>query len=118
MAAKSSFSSGFEEKRAEPRIPTDQFYSVEIFITELSRRYQFKLRDISKTGIGIIVRDDSLVLEHLQVGKIMEMLYASPPRIAESELLKTRIEHISKCETGRYKGHHIIGLSIIEKKVS
>ncbi|MFO8083613.1 MAG: hypothetical protein R6U27_04755 [Desulfobacterales bacterium] len=116
MAAESSFPSSFEEKRAEPRIPTSQFYSVEIFIAELTRRYQFKLRDISKVGIGIIVRDDSLVLDYLQVGNIMEMLYASPPRIAESELLKTRIEHISKCESGRYKGHHIVGLSIIEKQ--
>jgi hypothetical protein len=110
--------SSFEEKRAEPRIPNDQFYSVEFFIPELSSRYKFKLRDISKAGIGIIVKDDSLSLSHLKVGNIMEMLYETPSRSTAPELLKTLIEHISKCESGRYIGHHIIGLSIIKKNVS
>jgi hypothetical protein len=68
--------------------------------------------------MGIIVKDDSLSLSHLQVGNIMEMMYAPPSRKVEPELLKTRIEHISKCESGRFKGHHIVGLSVIEKNVS
>lgn len=118
MAAKSSNPSGFEEKRADRRMPTDRFHSVEIFIPELSSRYKFKLRDISTGGMGIIVKDDSLSLGHLQVGNIMEMLYASPSRMAVTELLKTRIEHVSKCDSGRYRGHHIVGLSIIEKNIS
>ena len=107
----------FKEKRSEPRIPTDQFYSVEFFIPELSARYQFKLRDVSTGGIGIIVKNDSMSLDHLQVGNIMEMRYFSLSGSAPPESLKTRIEHISKCESGRYKGHHIVGFSIIEKNV-
>jgi hypothetical protein len=110
--------SSFEEKRAEPRVPADQFYSVEIHIPDLTRRYQFKLRDISTSGMGIIVRDDSLSLSHLRVGDVMEMLYAPPSRYVAPELLKTRIEHVTKCESGRFKGHHIVGLSIIEKNIS
>lgn len=108
----------FEEKRAEPRFAADQFHSVEIHIPDLTSRYKFKLRDISTSGMGIIVKDDSLSLSHLRVGDIMKMLYASPSRHAVPELLKTRIEHVSKCESGRFKGHHIVGLCIIEKNIS
>ncbi len=118
MADESIPQSSFEEKRTEPRFPTDQFYSVEIHLPELTRRYKFKLRDISTSGMGIIVKDDSLSLSRLKVGNIMEMLYAPPSRTGETELLKTRIEHVSKCESGRYKGHHIVGFSIIEKNIS
>jgi hypothetical protein len=107
-----------EEKRAEPRIPTDQFYSVELYIADITRRYKFKLRDISTSGMSIIIKDDSLLLGHLKVGNIMEMLYSPPSRTAAPALLKTLIKHISKCETGRYKGHHIVGFSIIEKNAS
>ena len=112
--------SSFEEKRAEPRFPADQFYSVEIAIPELIGRYKFKLRDISTSGIGIIVKDDSLLLNHLKIGNILKILYSPSSRTARTavpELLETRIEHITKCETGRYKGHHIVGFSLIEKKI-
>jgi hypothetical protein len=115
MVDKLSSTSSLEEKRAEPRIPNNQFYSVEIYISDLTRRYKFKLRDISKSGMSIIIRDDSLLLNHLKVGNVMEMLYAPPARIAAPESLKTMIKHISKCESGRFKGHHIVGFSIIEK---
>jgi hypothetical protein len=110
--------SSFEEKRAEPRFPADQFYSVEIHIPDLAGRYKFKLRDVSTSGMGIIVKDDSLLLGHLKIGNILKMLYSPTSRTAVPELLKTRIEHISKCESGRYKGHHIVGFSILEKYVS
>ncbi len=118
MAEERSIPSSFEEKRAEPRMQSDQFYSVEVYLPDLCSRYQFKLRDVSTSGLGIIVKDDSLSLNHFQIGNIMEMLYASPSRPAAPELLQTRIEHISKCESGRFKGHHIVGLSIIEKNNS
>jgi hypothetical protein len=109
--------SSFEEKRAKPRFPADQFYSIEIAIPELIGRYKFKLRDISTSGIGIIVKDDSLLLNHLKIGNILKILYSPSSRTAVPELLNTRIEHITKCETGRYKGHHIVGFSLIEKNI-
>jgi hypothetical protein len=109
--------SSFEEKRAKPRFPADQFYSVEIAIPDLIGRYKFKLRDISTSGIGIIVKDDSLLLNHLKIGNILNLLFSPPSRTAVPEMLKTRIAHITKCETGRYKGHHIVGFSLIEKNI-
>lgn len=118
MTTESSFTAGFKEKRAKPRIKTSKFYSVEIYVQELSTRYQFKLRDISNSGIGIVVRDDSQILPHLHVGSVLDIWYMPPPRIAASELWKTRIEHISKCENGRYKDHHIVGFSILGKQDS
>lgn len=102
----------FKEKRAEERTLIDQFHSVEIFLPELMRRYLFKLRDISNGGMGIIVKNDSLILNYINVGDEREIRFHAPGKYPES--LKVAIKHISESETGRYKGHHVVGISILE----
>ena len=88
---------------------------MEIFVPQLTRRYQFKLRDISNGGMSILVKDDSLILNHLAIGDTLEMLYHPPRGAALPEALKTKIKHVSKSESGRYRGHTIVGLHILEK---
>jgi hypothetical protein len=107
--------STFKEKRGESRTLTDRFYSVEISIRELIKIYQFKLRDVSHKGIGILVKDDSLILKYLNIGDIMKMRYHPQPRLGSPQMLKTQIKHVTKCDKGPFQGHHIVGLLIIEK---
>jgi hypothetical protein len=104
-----------EERRKEPRDKAETFYSVEIFIPAITKRYQFKLRNISENGLSILVKNDSLILDHLDIGDTLHMLYHPLRGAVRPEELNTRIRHVTKCESGRYHGHVIVGLQIMEK---
>jgi len=100
------------EKRSEQRKRIDQYYSVEFLIKDLGRVYQFKIWDLSSKGMCILVKDDSKVLEHLKVGEVVKMKYYHAELLNPVEHFETEVKHITKEETGRFKGHHMIGLSI------
>jgi len=102
--------------RQEPRKVVDQYYSVECSIPDLEPVYQFRIWNRSESGMCVLIREDSAVLHHLQVGKIFTMKYYpinSPGRL---EQFDTMVRHISKDEHGRFKGHFMVGLSILEKQ--
>ena len=104
-----------EEKRSKSRKVLDRYYSVEFKLKETGSLYHFKLRDLSSNGLGILANEDSAVLEHLSVNEIINMKYYPPDASSSAEFLKTKIKHITKKEHGSFKGHFLIGLSIIEK---
>lgn len=107
-----------QEKRAETRELLDQFYSVEFLIKETGEVYQFKLRDISAQGLGILVREDSRVLQYLKVGDTLDVQY-NPPRSSDTDtILKTRIRHIAQKEQGAPGGHFVIGLEVISSQTN
>ena len=105
-----------EEKRSEPRTVLDKYYSVEFKLPVTGQIYHFKLRDISSKGLSILVNEDSAVLEHLKTGDILDMKYYFPDAASPSEILKTRVIHITKRQQEPFKGHFLIGLSIIAKQ--
>ena len=77
--------------------------------------YQFKIRDVSPTGIGILVNESSEVLDHLEVGNVLEMKYNPRNSSDLPESLETEISHITKIEQGEFKGHYIVGMLILER---
>jgi hypothetical protein len=94
----------------------DRYYSVEFQLKGTGNLYQFKLRDISSKGLGILVNEDSAVLQHLRVGDTLDMKYYPPETSSPAEFLKTHVIHITKKKQKPFKGHFTIGLSIIEKQ--
>jgi len=104
------------EKRSEPRRILDQYYSVEFSISSTLPVHQFKVRDVSPSGIGILVNESSAVLDHLEVGNVLEMKYNPMNSSDLPEYLKTEIKHITKIEQGQYKGHYLIGMLILERE--
>lgn len=102
------------EKRSDPRTVPNRFYSVEFVPEGMDSHYQFKIRDTSFTGMCIIVREDSAVLQHIREGEILQMKYYGPEPSRNPEKLKTIVKHITKDDQGRFKGHFLIGLSILE----
>ncbi len=106
--------SNLDEKRSEPRTILDKYYSVQFMLNDVSPNYVFKLRDISSKGLCILVKEDSAVLKHLKAGDILTMEYKPPELTGSSKILKTQIGHISKSKEGRFTGHYLIGLSIID----
>ena len=104
-----------KDRRAESRSIVDKYSSVEFSIKELVYNYQFKIWEISPSGMSILVKEDSAVLEHVKVGDILDMKYYPVDLSEEPASLKTEIRHITKDDQDRFKGHYLIGLAIIEK---
>jgi len=103
-----------DDKRSEPRTVLDQYYSVEFLLKEPGNIYQFKLRDLSSKGLCIIVNESSAVLKHVKIGETLDMKFHPPDASGRAESLKTQIRHISKNDHKPFKGHFLIGLSIID----
>ena len=103
------------EKRSEPRKIIDQYFSVEFSISNMPPVYQFRVRNVSPTGIGILVNASSAVLEHLKVGDVLKMKYNPRNSSDLPKSLETEISHITKIEQGQYKGHYLIGMMILER---
>ena len=106
------------EKRREPRTEADKYYSVELSSPDASLRYQFKIWNLSSSGICIVVKEDSDLLKHLEVGNILDMKYYTTDEPYSTECLKTQIKHITKDKEGRFKNHALVGLLILEKQGS
>ncbi len=105
-----------EEKRSELRTVLNKFYSVEFQLKGTGNLYQFKIRNISSKGLGILVKEDSAILQHLKVSDILGMKYYPHEVSNPAEFLKTQVIHISKKKEEPFKGHFLIGLSIIAKQ--
>ena len=103
-------------RRSEPRETVDPYHSVEVDIDSLDVVYQFKIWNISSKGMCILLREDSVVLNYIHVGDIMDMKYYLTESSHPTKHLKTKIQHITKEEHGRFKGHYLVGLSILEKQ--
>ncbi len=104
----------FTEKRSEKRILFERYDSVEFSITGLTYDYQFKIWDISKKGLCVVIKEDSAILDHLRVGEVLKMKYYQGDSSKPAEYMTTEIRHISPDETGRFKNHYLVGLLILE----
>lgn len=100
------------EERSETRLILDEFCSVEFSVSSQYPVFQFRVRDISPSGLGILVNEGSKALQHLEKGQLLEMKYnpANPER--ECRLMETEIRHITHLNDGRYKGQYLVGLKI------
>jgi hypothetical protein len=113
-----SMAKKFKERRSEPRSIIDKYYSVEFSIRNCPFTYQFKIWDISRKGICVLVKEESDLLHYLSVGDILDLKYYSTDPSKAIEFLKTEIRHITKQKTGRFKGIYLVGLSIQGKEES
>ncbi len=106
-----------DQKRLSQRLESTDNISVEFQPGAAVCPYQFKVRDYSSQGIGILVKKDSCVLNMIHVGDIFDMKYyqGSDPPIPVN--VRTRIQHISVPEKGRHEDHLIVGLTIMKKDV-
>ncbi len=105
---------GCIERRSEPRKMMDKYFRVEFSKSGLTHFYTFKLRDISSKGMCILVKEDSDVLKLLKVGDILDMKYYTEEHSSQPQQFKTQIKYITKDHQDQFKGHCLVGLSIIE----
>ena len=103
------------ERRSEPRTPVEEYTSVEFSVSDLAYNYQFKILETSASGMRILVKEDSAVMQYLKVGDILNMKYYPVNPREGPENLRTEIKHITRDDEGRFRGHYLIGLAILEK---
>jgi hypothetical protein len=114
--SQSNLSTLMAERRSEPRFPASQYYSVEFSINGLTMSYQFKIWNMASQSMCVLVREDSEILPRIKVGDILDMRYYTGSSSSPSEDLKTEIRHITKDDDGRFKGHYLVGLSIVSEE--
>lgn len=103
----------FEEKRVESRDVTSRFYSVEFSVGDDPYVYQFKIWNLSPKGACFLVKEASAALKHLKMGDRLKMRYYKVDSPSSTELLNTEIKHVTKEESGRFRGHYKVGISIL-----
>lgn len=104
------------ERRAEPREPVDQSYSVEFSISGRNITDQYRVWNKGLTSMSFLVQESSDILPCLKVGHTVRMKYYHADLLCPSESLKTVIRHVTKKDQGRLKGHYLVGLEISEKR--
>ena len=98
--------------KAEPMKQVGQYHSVEFPTNGCA--YQFKIYKSESTSLGILVKENSGVLNLLKAGDILNMKYYSSGSNLCTDYMKTAIRHINKHDQGRFKGHYLIGLEILK----
>ena len=99
------------EKRSEKRALPTKLNGAEIKLTGIPL-YQFKLKDISDNGTCILVKEDSAMIKHLEVGQSVSLKFHPDSPAENNGYFKGIIKHITKIEAGRYKGHCLVGVQI------
>jgi len=103
------------EKRTKPRYPALSEHMVE-FAFPSAPVYQLKAKDISETGIGVIVKPDSNFLNLIEIGQEMNVKLLAPQESRHMQgIYKAKIVHITALEEGKFKGHKLVALELISQ---
>jgi hypothetical protein len=102
------------ERRSDPRRAKLRDYRIEIKLVG-KPIYQFRVINVTTKGAGLLIKDDSAFLQMIEVGQIVEADFISPEGTAPSGLYEAVIKHITKLDMQEYKGHQLVGLSILKK---
>ena len=102
------------ERRSEIRENSEKMQSLELKLPNLPI-YVFKVKDTSSNGICFLVKGDSDILNHIQVGQVLNMRCHAEDITKTSEVFISEIKHITKIDKGPYGNHQIVGLMILEK---
>jgi hypothetical protein len=101
-----------EERRSENRQAVKDCYRAEIRLIGVPV-YEVKLQDLSSKGACILFKDNSSLLNHLQIGQSLMVKYFFEDRSKPSEVFQAVIKHITEVKEGRFKGYYSAGLSIL-----
>lgn len=103
-----------DEKRCEHRSAASRDFRIEIkFVGEPI--YQFRLINVTNKGASILIKDDSAFLNRIEVGQIFDVTFISPKDSNPSGIYKIDVKHISKLHKQFFKGHRLVGISILDK---
>ena len=94
---------------------TAQCESVEFSLQGLHCLHHFRIWNILPDAMCVLVREGSEILGALNEGDILPLKYYTSSLLCPTICLDTEIRHIKKEEEGRFRGHYVIGLQILEQ---
>jgi len=97
------------EKRSEVRLKAKRCYHAEIRLVGVPV-YEVKLKDISTSGSSILIKEDSLLINHLKPGQNLMVKYYLEERDNPGEVFKAKVKHITMVKEGQFIGHYLVGL--------
>jgi tetratricopeptide (TPR) repeat protein len=100
---------------SEARQREEKYYSAEFSLKELKFAYQFRIQNIESKSMCVLIRKNSEILPCLKVGDILEIKYYANSTRYPPEQQTTIISDITKDNQGRFKGHYLVSLKILEK---
>ena len=103
------------EMKAHSDMTKDEYYSAEFSVNGLGTVYQFRLWKTDSTPMCVLVREDSNLLPWLRVGDVFNVKYYATGSEYSPDFLTTEIRDITKDDNGRFKGHYLVGLEILEE---
>ncbi len=99
-----------------PKNYIDQYSSVEISNKSISFSYHFKLWNITSSSICILIKEGSQILSQLNEGDTFSMKYYASDSLYPAEYRETAIRDIIKDDNGRFKGHYLVYLEILDRQ--
>jgi len=103
------------ERRSEPRTKSEEYHSAEFIFDEAELHYQFRIWDTGSSSMCIVVKENSEILHLLEVGKTLKVRYYSQKSPFPSEALRTIVRHVTRNDQGKFKGHFLVGLEILQE---
>ena len=104
------------ERRSELRKTDEPMQSVELKLPSLPI-YLFKVKDSSQNGFCLLVKENSDILNHIHVGQVLNIRSNTEDKLEPAQIILSEIKHITKKGKGPYKGHLLVGLKILDKKI-
>lgn len=99
--------------KSAPKIEVDGASRVEFSVDGLDIAHQFRIWTKSSNYMCILIKENSGLVPELKVGDVLNLKCYYSDLYAPSECLKTAIQHITKKDEGRFKGHYVVGLEIL-----
>jgi hypothetical protein len=103
-----------KEFRSEVRSLASEDASISFKPPEGQWEYQFKLRDFSASGLGLLVKETSDLLKHIRVGDVFPVKYYQGAAAMSSLNLRVKVRHISFPANGLPERHMVVGLNFLE----
>ena len=95
----------------------NNFYSVEFSVNGPNLLYQSRLWSSSTETMFTLVKENSDILKWIEAGDILDMKYYSEDEVCPTKTFNTKIQYITRDENGRFKGHYLIGLTILSDQM-
>lgn len=103
-----------KDRRAVKRLSTGSTSTAEIKLSAVPV-HQLKLRDSSLHGACLLIKKESAVIKHLAIDQMLTVRFQSAERSNSTGVFKIEIKHITEAKSGRYQGHYLVGVKIIER---
>ena len=100
-----------KERRSEKRQKANAYHA-EIWLVGVPV-YDVIIKDLSANGASVFIKEDSLLMKYLEIGRTAAIRYFLESREKPSKMYEATIKHITIIEEGLFKGHYSVGFEIL-----